>query len=100
MERKITREIEERRATRLNLVSTADRSAKIRTYNYAQVRPMSFMPISKADTYPQDRVTDHRIGLTLMNLSGIMEGDDLQEILDELKKNYDEEIMEDMLNSE
>jgi peptide chain release factor 1 len=61
---------------------------------------MSFMPISKADTYPQDRVTDHRIGLTLMNLSGIMEGDDLQEILDELKKNYDEEIMEDMLNSE
>lgn len=38
MDRKIMREIEERRATRLNLVRTADRSEKIRTYNYAQVR--------------------------------------------------------------
>ncbi|KXN82924.1 Peptide chain release factor 1 [Leucoagaricus sp. SymC.cos] len=82
MDRKIMREIEERRATRLNLVRTADRSEKIRTYNYAQ-----------------DRVTDHRIGLTLMNLTGIMEGDDLQEILGALKKNNDEEVMEDMLSS-
>lgn len=82
MDRKIMREIEERRATRLNLVRTADRSEKIRTYNYAQ-----------------DRVTDHRIGLTLKNLTGIMEGDDLQEVLDALKKNHDEEVMEDMLNS-
>lgn len=37
MDRKIMREIEERRASRLNLVRTADRSEKIRTYNYAQV---------------------------------------------------------------
>lgn len=41
MDRKIMREIEERRATRLNLVRTADRSEKIRTYNYAQVRLLS-----------------------------------------------------------
>lgn len=38
MDRKIMREIEEYRAVRLNLVRTADRSEKIRTYNYAQVR--------------------------------------------------------------
>ncbi|KAF9445275.1 release factor [Macrolepiota fuliginosa MF-IS2] len=82
MDRKLTREIEERRATRLNLVRTADRSEKIRTYNYAQ-----------------DRVTDHRIGLTLMNLTGIMEGGGLQDILDGLKKNHEEEVMEDMLSS-
>lgn len=43
---------------RKTLVSTGDRSAKIRTYNY-----------------PQGRVTDHRIGLTLYNLNAIINGD-------------------------
>lgn len=37
MDRKLTQEMEERRAARLNLVRSADRSEKIRTYNYAQV---------------------------------------------------------------
>jgi peptide chain release factor 1 len=37
MDRKITREIAERRATKNNLIKSADRSEKIRTYNYAQV---------------------------------------------------------------
>jgi protein subunit release factor A len=37
MDQKITREMAERRAVRKNLVKTADRSEKIRTYNYAQV---------------------------------------------------------------
>jgi len=50
---------------RKTLVSTGDRSAKIRTYNY-----------------PQGRVTDHRIGLTLYKLDKIMNGD-IQEIIDE-----------------
>ncbi len=49
------------------MVSTGDRSAKIRTYNY-----------------PQNRVTDHRIGLTLYNLTEIMEGN-LDEIIDALR---------------
>lgn len=43
---------------RKTLVSTGDRSAKIRTYNY-----------------PQGRVTDHRIGLTLYNLTSVMNGE-------------------------
>ena len=51
---------------RKTMVSTGDRSAKIRTYNY-----------------PQGRVTDHRIGLTLYNLQSIM-GGDIQEIIDGL----------------
>ena len=49
---------------RKSLVSTGDRSAKIRTYNF-----------------PQGRVTDHRIGLTLYKLDKIMNGD-IQEIID------------------
>lgn len=49
---------EELAKTRRGMVSTGDRSAKIRTYNF-----------------PQGRVTDHRIGLTLYNLSDVMEGD-------------------------
>jgi peptide chain release factor 1 len=54
----------ERRAT---MVTSGDRSAKIRTYNY-----------------PQGRVTDHRINLTLYSLNDIMNGD-IQKIIDELK---------------
>lgn len=52
---------------RKGMVSSGDRSAKIRTYNY-----------------PQGRVTDHRIGLTLYNLSSVMDGD-IQKLVDELK---------------
>ncbi len=54
-------------AERKSLVSTGDRSAKIRTYNF-----------------PQSRITDHRIGLTLYNLSEVLNGQ-LQEIIDQLK---------------
>lgn len=57
----------ERAAERKSLVSTGDRSAKIRTYNY-----------------PQGRVTDHRINLTLYNLQNIVDGE-IQEIIDALK---------------
>lgn len=52
---------------RKTMVSSGDRSAKIRTYNY-----------------PQGRVTDHRITLTLYNLPSIIDGD-IQEIIDKLQ---------------
>ena len=52
---------------RKTMVSTGDRSAKIRTYNY-----------------PQGRVTDHRINLTLYNLPYILDGN-IQEIIDKLQ---------------
>lgn len=54
-------------AQRKLMVKSGDRSDKIRTYNF-----------------PQNRLTDHRIGLTLYNLSDVMEGD-LDEIIDKLK---------------
>lgn len=97
----MTREMEERRTARLNLVRTADRSEKIRTYNYAQVIAETFLFLIPFVTYwpPKDRVTDHRIGLTLKNLAGVMEDGRLQEILDALKRNHDQEVMEDMLSS-
>ena len=52
---------------RKTMVSTGDRSAKIRTYNY-----------------PQGRMTDHRIGLTMYNLPAIMDGD-IEEIINKLR---------------
>ena len=54
-------------AKRKTMVSTGDRSAKIRTYNY-----------------PQSRVTDHRIGYTMYNLPVFMDGD-IQEVIDQLQ---------------
>ena len=54
-------------AKRKSMVRSGDRSDKIRTYNY-----------------PQNRITDHRIGLTLYNLSNIMEGD-LFELIEQIK---------------
>ncbi|KAJ3919347.1 hypothetical protein F5877DRAFT_40469 [Lentinula edodes] len=83
MDRKITREIAERRARKNSLIKSADRSEKIRTYNYAQ-----------------ERVTDHRIGLSIMNLSSVIEGNALQDFTDALKQDFEETTMEDMLESE
>ena len=54
-------------AKRKTMVSTGDRSAKIRTYNY-----------------PQSRVTDHRINYTMYNLPVFMDGD-IQEVIDRLQ---------------
>jgi peptide chain release factor 1 len=58
--------LDEITSKRKTMVSTGDRSAKIRTYNY-----------------PQGRVTDHRISLTLYNLPSILDGN-IQEIIDKL----------------
>ncbi|PIS29224.1 MAG: peptide chain release factor 1 [Candidatus Marinimicrobia bacterium CG08_land_8_20_14_0_20_45_22] len=60
---------------RRSMVSTGDRSAKIRTYNF-----------------PQDRVTDHRINLTLYKLQYIMEGD-LDELIEALKVAHNMEML-------
>ena len=57
-EEQVRKQEEEISRHRKTLVSTGDRSAKIRTYNY-----------------PQGRVTDHRIGLTSYNLDAVMNGD-------------------------
>jgi len=65
----------QRAAERKSLVSTGDRSAKIRTYNF-----------------PQGRVTDHRINFTSYRLTEIMNGD-IEEIIDELKIAEQQDIL-------
>ena len=65
----------DRAAERKSLVSTGDRSAKIRTYNF-----------------PQGRVTDHRINFTSYRLSEIMNGD-IEEIIEKLKIAEQQEIL-------
>ena len=65
----------ERGDMRSNQVGSGDRSEKIRTYNY-----------------PQDRVTDHRLGQNFSNLPGIMEGD-IGSIVDALNQMNQEEKM-------
>jgi len=66
-EMELQKKLEEDAKHRKTMVSSGDRSAKIRTYNY-----------------PQGRVTEHRIGLTKYNLQNVM-GGDIQEFIDELQ---------------
>ena len=70
-------EISKKRKT---MVSTGDRSAKIRTYNY-----------------PQSRITDHRINLTVYNLSTFMDGD-IQEMIDALQLAENAERLKEAVN--
>lgn len=65
----------EERDQRRAMVKSGDRSEKIRTYNF-----------------PQDRVTDHRIGLTKHNLTGILDGE-VQEIIDALHAHHQTEAL-------
>jgi len=59
-------------------VGTGDRSEKIRTYNF-----------------PQNRVTDHRIGFSLHRLDQVLEGD-LDEIIDNLIDHYQSERLKEL----
>lgn len=72
-ELELSKKLEEDSAKRSAMVSSGDRSAKIRTYNY-----------------PQGRVTDHRIGLTLYDLQNIVNGD-LDKLVDEIQLHYNSE---------
>ena len=62
-------------ATRKSLIGSGDRSERIRTYNF-----------------PQGRVTDHRINLTLYRLAQIMDGD-LDELIEALQQEYQAELL-------
>ncbi|MBT4415892.1 MAG: peptide chain release factor 1 [Flavobacteriaceae bacterium] len=74
-ELELNKKLEADSLKRNSMVSSGDRSAKIRTYNY-----------------PQGRVTDHRIGLTLYDLQNIVNGD-IQKIIDELKLVQNNEML-------
>src|SRR4030043_345442 len=77
-EAEIERKERERALERKQLVKTGDRSEKIRTYNF-----------------PQNRITDHRIGFTLHNLDRVLEGD-IDEIIDGLITHYQAEKLKEL----
>ena len=76
LDQMIREQNEKRSETRKSQVGTGDRSGRIRTYNF-----------------PQGRVTDHRIGLTLYKLENILQGD-INEIIDELTTFYQAQMLE------
>ena len=76
-EREYNKYLESIASQRKTMVSTGDRSAKIRTYNY-----------------PQGRVTDHRINLTIYNLQAIIDGD-INEIIEKLQMAENAERLKD-----
>ncbi len=67
LEKKQREEQEKLTESRRSMISSGDRSAKVRTYNF-----------------PQSRLTDHRIGLTLYRLDEVLDGD-IQEVIDKLR---------------
>jgi peptide chain release factor 1 len=75
-ERERQRQESERSATRRGQIGTGDRSERIRTYNF-----------------PQGRVTDHRIGLTLYKLDQVIEGPALEEIVQALVAHHRAELL-------
>ncbi len=68
-------------ATRKSMIGSGDRSEKIRTYNF-----------------PQDRVTDHRIGLTVHNLPGVMNGG-LDVLIDPLSSHFQAEKLKEAVEA-
>ncbi|MFZ5907841.1 MAG: peptide chain release factor 1 [Nitrospirota bacterium] len=77
-ENELERQEKERASARKGQVGTGDRSEKIRTYNF-----------------PQNRVTDHRIGFTLHKLDRVLEGD-LDEIIENLITHYQAERLKEL----
>lgn len=73
-----SRQKKEQAQTRKSLVGTGDRSERIRTYNY-----------------PQGRLTDHRINLTIYQLNEVMEGH-LSLVIDSLKREYHAELLAEL----
>ena len=75
---KLQKQQEERSAQRRSQIGSGDRSEKIRTYNF-----------------PQNRVTDHRIGMTLYSLDRVIEGG-LGELIEALREVDREERLEEL----
>jgi len=73
-----TKQAQEQASTRKSLIGSGDRSERIRTYNY-----------------PQGRVTDHRINLTLYKLDEVMEGD-LDPVIQPLIREHQADLLADM----
>ncbi|WFD18834.1 Peptide chain release factor 1, mitochondrial [Malassezia caprae] len=88
LDRHLKKEAEENKALRRSQVASADRSERVRTYNF-----------------PQDRVTDHRVGISLSNIGGFMDGDDdngggLTYLLEELMASEDEIRLQALLEQQ
>lgn len=77
-EAEIEAQAKEHTQTRRNQVGSGDRSERIRTYNY-----------------PQNRLTDHRVGLTLYSLEEIMLGGNLDVVIDPIVAHYQAEILQE-----
>ena len=75
LERKLAEQREADSATRRSMVGSGDRSDKVRTYNF-----------------PQDRVTDHRIGKTVHNLPAVMDGE-IDDLIDALNMAEQAELL-------
>lgn len=101
LDQRLVQQAEDRRKTRQSQVKGMDRSDKVRTYNFPQVRCVR-KPTFPSFAHPdllQDRVTDHRIGLTMTGLDSVLEGEGLESVMQQLKDHQRSLRMESLLQT-
>lgn len=96
--RRTSQTAEQNAGTWLTLQIGVPRSGRIITHRWALLCFRGYKAETKINCWSQDRVTDHRLGLSFMNLTAVMQEDGLHEFIAAIQKDHDATLMEEMIH--